>query len=87
MNGWQDESRHHPGRTTMAYAITTTESWGDTWTQWRQGVVTAIRNDFPEVLQDIGENDIDWDAWRPYYDKGHSPQEAVDQAFLKTVDA
>ena len=46
MNGWQDESRHHPGRTTMAYAITTTESWGDTWTQWRQGVVTAIRNDF-----------------------------------------
>ena len=70
----------------MAYAISTTR-WGDTWTEWRQGVVAAIRSDFPEVLQDIGENDIDWDAWRVYYDQGHSPQQAVDHAFLRNVEA
>jgi len=70
----------------MAYAISTTGGWGDTWTQWRQAVVIAIRSDFPEVLQDIGETDIDWDAWRPYYEQGHSPQSAVDQAFLRNVE-
>lgn len=71
----------------MAYAMSTKEGWGDTWTQWRQGVVAAIRNDFPEVLQDVGENDIDWDAWRTYFDQGISPQNAVDHAFLRNVEA
>ena len=70
----------------MAYAMTT-DGWGDTWTQWRKGVVAVIRADFPEVLQDVGEADIDWDAWRPYYDRGLSPQTAVDQAFLRNVEA
>ncbi|HEY6641779.1 hypothetical protein [Povalibacter sp.] len=68
----------------MAYAIS--KGVDDTWTLWRRDVVAAIRSDFPEVLQDIGENDIDWDAWRAYYDRGRSPQQAVDDAFLRTVE-
>lgn len=29
--------------------------------------------------------DIDWDAWRPLYEEGRSPQAAVDRAFLRDL--
>jgi hypothetical protein len=57
------------------------ESWG----QWRAGVVAVIRFDFRDVLQEVGDNDIDWDAWRPLYEEGRSPQAAVDRAFLRDL--
>jgi hypothetical protein len=69
----------------MAYAYSSMDEWGDPWAVWRQGVVATIRFDFPEVLQDVSENDIDWEAWRPLYDQGYSPQAAVDQAFVRNV--
>jgi hypothetical protein len=57
----------------------------DAWLDWRQGVVKAIRDDFGEVLLEVGENDIDWDAWRPLYEEGRSPKAAVARAFLKDL--
>jgi len=55
------------------------------WQQWRAGVVKVIRYDFGDVLDDVGEADIDWDAWRPLYDEGRTPQAAVDRAFLRDL--
>jgi hypothetical protein len=46
-------------------------------------VVALIRLDFHDVLQDVGEDDIDWEAWRPLYEAGRSPKAAVDSAFLR----
>jgi hypothetical protein len=57
----------------------------ESWQQWRVGVVKVIRYDFRDVLDDVGEADIDWDAWRPLYDEGRTPQAAVDRAFLRDL--
>lgn len=53
----------------------------DTWDQWQQEVVAVIRMDLATVLDDVGSEEIDWEAWRPYYDAGRSPREAVSDAF------
>jgi hypothetical protein len=58
----------------------------DPWAEWQHEVVALIRKDFSSVLADIGENDIDWDAWRSLYEQGCSPREAVDRAFLKVTE-
>lgn len=58
----------------------------DDWAEWREQVVAQIRADFPEVLQDVGEDDVAWEAWRPLFDEGHSPRAAVDSAFLRVTD-
>lgn len=55
------------------------------WQQWRAGVVVEIRCDFREVLEDVKDADIDWDAWRPLYEEGRSPRAAVDRAFLRDI--
>jgi hypothetical protein len=57
----------------------------ESWLQWRAGVVQVIRFDFSDVLEEVGDNDIDWDAWRPLYEEGRSPQAAVDRAFLRDL--
>ncbi len=69
--------------TQTAYPTTRTNS--DAWNLWRQQVVSVIRADFPEVLQDVVDDDIDWEAWRPLYDDGYAPQAAVDQAFERSA--
>ena len=53
-----------------------------TWTEWQQTVLQLIRRDFSEVLQEVGEQDVDWDAWRPLYEQRLSPRQAVAEAFL-----
>jgi hypothetical protein len=53
-----------------------------TWSEWQQAVVKLIREDFSEVLTQVGEEDVDWDAWRPLYEQGLTPREAVADAFL-----
>lgn len=58
----------------------------DPWIEWQNEVVALIRQDFQSVLADIGEEDIDWDAWRSLFDEGCSPREAVDRAFLRVAD-
>ncbi len=53
----------------------------ESWTEWQQEVVTVIRNDFATILDDIEPDEIDWETWRPFFDEGRSPQEAVKRAF------
>jgi len=53
-----------------------------TWLEWQQAVVQLISKDFSDVLTEVGEEDVDWDAWRPLYDQGLSPRDAVADAFL-----
>lgn len=53
-----------------------------TWCKWQQAVVTLIREDFSEVLTQVEEDDVDWDAWRPLYEQGLSPRAAVADAFV-----
>jgi hypothetical protein len=61
-----------------------TSSPGDlAWPEWQQAVIAAIRDDYAEVLDDVDEDDIDWDAWRPLYQEGLSPRAAVDHAFVR----
>ena len=53
------------------------------WFEWQRAVVAMIRRDFSEVLTEVGEDDVDWDAWRPLYEQGLSPRAAVADAFLQ----
>lgn len=55
------------------------------WCQWRAGVVAVIRCDFRDVLDQVDDSDVDWDAWRPLFEEGRSPQAAVDRAFLRDL--
>jgi hypothetical protein len=55
----------------------------ESWAEWRRQVVALIRCEFRDALSDIGEDDVDWDAWRPLYEEGCSPRSAVDQAFTR----
>jgi hypothetical protein len=54
----------------------------DSWPEWQQAVVALIRRDLSDVLNEVREEDVDWDAWRPLYDQGLSPRAAVADAFL-----
>ena len=57
----------------------------ESWTDWRQGVVAVMRSEFRDIFDHIDDTDIDWEAWRPLYDEGRSPQAAVDKAFLRNL--
>jgi hypothetical protein len=53
------------------------------WGLWQHGIVATIRDDFRGILDTISDDDIDWDAWRPLYEHGHSPKAAVNRAFAR----
>ena len=53
------------------------------WQEWQHAVVKLIRRDLGEVLMEIGEDDVDWEAWRPLYEQGLTPRQAVAEAFLR----
>lgn len=57
----------------------------DSWCDWQRDVLAAIRDDFSEILFEVDENDIDWDAWRPLYEEGRSARAAVDRAFVRDL--
>jgi hypothetical protein len=52
------------------------------WSEWQQAVVGLIRRDFSEVLTEVGEDDVDWEAWRPLFEQGLSPRDAVADALM-----
>jgi|GEM_PF-978514 hypothetical protein len=51
------------------------------WQAWQHEVLTVIRTDFRNLLDAVEFDDIDWEAWRPLYEQGCSPREAVRNAF------
>lgn len=55
------------------------------WIDWRRGVVAEIRHEFREQFSSIEEDEVDWDAWRPFYLEGCSPRRAVDKAFARDI--
>jgi hypothetical protein len=55
------------------------------WLRWRQRVVAVIREHFGEILNEVGDEDIDWESWRPLFEAGHSPKAAVEAAFLRAL--
>jgi hypothetical protein len=69
----------------MAQLAYSNDGFFDSWAHWREQIVAVIRTEFPEILQDIGQDDIDWDAWRPLFDRGLSALAAVDNAFLRVA--
>jgi hypothetical protein len=53
--------------------------------QWRLAVVAVLRADFMGVLQKIDLDDVDWDAWRNFYNEGRTPRAAVDRALERDL--
>jgi hypothetical protein len=51
------------------------------WHVWQQEVLSVIHSDFRNVLDTVEWDDIDWDAWRPLFEQGYSPRDAVRNAF------
>lgn len=52
------------------------------WNQWCEGVVAVLRAELADTLRHIhiGTVDVDWPAWRRYYESGRTPQAAVARA-------
>lgn len=62
-----------------------TQTHCDPWNEWQHGVLTELRGDFREIIAEIHLQDIDWDAWRPFFEEGRSPRAAVDRALLRDL--
>jgi hypothetical protein len=53
--------------------------------QWQCEVLTFLQADFEEVLQHVSLDDVDWPAWRRFYEEGRSPRAAVDRALERDL--
>lgn len=55
------------------------------WPTWQQQVLSKIRRDYADILQQLTLDDIDWPSWRDLYDQGRSAADAVDLAFVRST--
>lgn len=55
------------------------------WTQWQREVLTVLQSDFGEVLHQVNLDDVDWIAWRKFYEEGRSPRSAIDRALERDL--
>lgn len=55
------------------------------WETWQLEVLDIIQSEYASVLDDVSWNDVDWNAWRPLFDAGYSPGDAVLSAFGKVA--
>jgi hypothetical protein len=55
------------------------------WQSWQLEVLDIIRAEYSSVLQEVSWHDMDWNAWRPLFDAGCSPSDAVLSAFGKVA--
>lgn len=51
------------------------------WPEWKATIVRILRQEYREILPEVSEDDVHWDAWRRYYDEGNGPRRAVNRAF------
>ncbi len=58
---------------------------GFAWNQWQQAVVCLLHAELIGALPEIGPDDVDWDAWRPFYEAGRTPRQAVNRALEKDL--
>jgi hypothetical protein len=56
------------------------------WEAWIDQVFQVMLNDYPQLFgatdtqSQIHRGEIDWEQWRPWYDRGLSAKEAVDKS-------
>jgi hypothetical protein len=55
------------------------------WTQWQNEIVSLLKGDFEQALQDISLEDIDWGSWRVFYEQGRSPRGAIERALERDL--
>jgi hypothetical protein len=52
----------------------------DSWNEWQIDVIEVVRQEFSSIFHNVHRDDFDWDAWRPLFDDGHDPEDAVNEA-------
>jgi hypothetical protein len=55
------------------------------WNQWREAVVKVLRAELADTLRHIGLDDVDWGAWRVFYESGRTPRAAVNRALERDL--
>jgi hypothetical protein len=55
------------------------------WMQWQSEVLAYLQSDFEEALNHLSLDDVDWDAWRRFFDEGRSPRAAIDRALERDL--
>ncbi len=55
------------------------------WNQWCEAVVAVLRVELADTLRHITPDDVDWGAWRCFYDAGRTPQAAVNRALERDL--
>jgi hypothetical protein len=50
------------------------------WSVWKIEIIKVLRRVPYELFADLGQEDVDWEAWKPLYDLGCDPIAAVAQA-------
>jgi hypothetical protein len=60
--------------------ITDIELTLQSWKKWQEAVIELLQSDFSEALQHIGLDEVDWPAWRTFYNEGRTPRAAIDRA-------
>ena len=53
----------------------------ESYDRWQQDVVRLLHESYAEVLGSVALNDIEWSAWKPFFDNGLAPRRAIDRAF------
>lgn len=53
------------------------DGMGGPWSEWRASVIAVIRTEYHELFPSLQQDEIDWDAWKPLYEEGYTPQIAV----------
>lgn len=47
--------------------------------------MTVLRTELADSLRHIGWDDVDWIAWRCFYEAGRTPRAAVDRALERDL--
>ena len=68
------------GRRRVENMLTSSEQRQQPWLQWQHSVIRLLRAEFNEALHHIGFDEVDWAAWRAFYDEGRTPKAAIDRA-------
>jgi hypothetical protein len=51
------------------------------WLQWQLAVVALLHEDLAEMLGTLALEEVDWSAWRCFYEEeGRTPRAGVDRA-------
>ena len=55
------------------------------WNKWCEAVVAVLRAELADSLRSIRAIDVDWPAWRCYYEAGRTPRAAVARALERDL--